>query len=141
MEDIEANVSRIGSDVLPRHPDLVIWQLGTNDVVWRGLSANAKEHVVSAVRRMKAAHADVVLMDLQYAPLVTMSSRHQNLQKIITAVAREERVGHFQRFTLMKRASDAGVGGLVSWDGLHNTSDGYDCIGRALAQMIDAAAR
>jgi lysophospholipase L1-like esterase len=32
-------------------------------------------------------------------------------------------------------------GALVSWDGLHNSAAGYDCIGRALARAIDAAAR
>ena len=29
---------------------------------------------------------------------------------------------------------------LVSWDGLHNSKDGYDCIGRAMARAIWAAA-
>jgi hypothetical protein len=50
-------------------------------------------------------------------------------------------VGHFQRFLLMKRAVDAGVRGLVSLDGLHNSTEGYACVGVALARMIDAAAR
>jgi acyl-CoA thioesterase-1 len=50
-------------------------------------------------------------------------------------------VGHFPRFILMKRAIDAGVTGLVSWDGLHNSAEGYACVGLALAQMIDAAVR
>ena len=55
--------------------------------------------------------------------------------------AAEERVGVFQRFLLMKRAIDAGVTGLVSWDGLHNSAEGYACIGIALARMIDDATR
>jgi hypothetical protein len=41
----------------------------------------------------------------------------------------------------MKRAVDGGVKGLVLWDGLHNSAEGNKCIGVALAQMIDAAAR
>jgi acyl-CoA thioesterase-1 len=41
----------------------------------------------------------------------------------------------------MKRAIDAGVGGLVAWDGLHNSAAGYACVGVALAQMIDDASR
>jgi hypothetical protein len=41
-------------------------------------------------------------------------------------------VGLFPRFALMRRSIDAGVpaGSLVSWDGLHNSAAGYDCIGR-----------
>jgi lysophospholipase L1-like esterase len=139
MEDLGDNISRIDNDVLRYKPDLVIWQIGTNDVVWRGIADNAKEMLAGAVKRIKAAKADVVLLDLQYAPLVTLTSRYKRMEGIIADVAAEQRVGYFPRFLLMKRAIDAGVTGLVSWDGLHNSAEGYACVGVALARMIDAA--
>jgi acyl-CoA thioesterase I len=141
MEDLGDNIARLDDDVLRHKPDLVIWQIGTNDVVWRGIADNAKGMLNDAVRRIKAAKSDVVLLDLQYAPLVTLTSRYERMEKMIADVAAEQNVGHFPRFVLMKRAIDAGVSGLVSWDGLHNSSDGYACVGIALARMIDAAAR
>jgi acyl-CoA thioesterase I len=141
MEGLGDNISRIDDDVLRYKPDLLIWQVGTNDVVWRGIADNAKEMLAGAVKRIKAAKMDVVLLDLQYAPLVTLSSRHERMETIIADVAAEQRVGHFPRFLLMKRAIDAGVTGLVWWDGLHNSAEGYACIGVALARMIDAATR
>jgi len=141
MDDLGDNISRIDRDVLGYKPDLLIWQIGTNDVVWRGIADNAKEMLTSAVKRIKAAKTDVVLLDLQYAPLVTLTSRHERMETIIADVAAEQRVGHFQRFLLMKRAIDAGVTGLVWWDGLHNSAEGYACVGVALARMIDAAIR
>jgi lysophospholipase L1-like esterase len=141
MDDLGDNVSRIDRDVLGHKPDLLIWQIGTNDVVWRGIADNAKEVLTGAVKRIKAAKTDVVLLDLQYAPVVTLTSRHERMERIIADVAAEERVGLFQRFLLMKRAIDAGVTGLVWWDGLHNSAEGYACIGIALARMIDAATR
>jgi acyl-CoA thioesterase-1 len=140
MEDLGDNISRIDKDVLRYKPDLLIWQIGTNDVVWRGIADNAKEMLADAVKRIKAAKTDVVLLDLQYAPLVTLTSRYERMERIIADVAAEQRVGHFPRFLLMKRAIDAGVTGLVSWDGLHNSAEGYACVGVALARMIDAAA-
>jgi hypothetical protein len=63
------------------------------------------------------------------------------MEEIIADVSREENIGQFPRFVLMKRAVDAGVRGLVGWDGLHKSAEGHRCIGVALAQMIDAAAR
>ena len=141
MEDLGDNISRINDDVLRYKPDLLIWQIGTNDVVWRGIADNAKEMLADAVKRIKAAKTDVVLLDLQYAPLVTLTSRYERMERIIADVAAEQRVGHFPRFLLMKRAIDAGVTGLVSWDRLHNSAEGYACVGVALARMIDAAAR
>jgi acyl-CoA thioesterase-1 len=141
MDNIPGNITRLDNDVLRYKPDLVVWQLGSNDAVWRGIADNTKQMLSDAVRRLKAADADIVLVDLQYAPMVLATSRHARMEKIIADVAREQGIGHFQRFTLMKRAIDGGVGGLVWWDGLHNSTEGHKCIGVALAQMIDVAAR
>ena len=141
MEDLADNIARLDSDVLHYRPDLVIWQLGTNDVVWRGIASNSEEMLADSVRRIKATMADVILLDLQYAPLVLLTGRHTQMEAIIANVARQESVGLFPRFLLMKRAIDAGVTGLVSWDALHNTARGYACVGIALARMIDGAVR
>jgi acyl-CoA thioesterase I len=90
------------------------------------------------VQTLKASGADIILMDLQYAPMVLASPYYSNMEAIISEVAREEKVGLFSRFTLMRKSIEAGVSpsALVSWDGLHNTADGYDCIGRALARSV-----
>jgi len=141
MDNIPGNVGRLESDVLNHKPDLVVWQLGSNDAVWRGIGGDVKKMITDAVKRLKAANADIVLVDLQYAPLVLVSDRHVRMEKIIAEVAREQNIGLFPRFVLMKRAVDGGVKGLVWWDGLHNSAEGHKCIGVALAQMIDAAAR
>jgi acyl-CoA thioesterase-1 len=141
MDNLSGNVARIDKDVLHYKPDLVVWQIGTNDVVWRGIADNTKEMLSNAVKRLKAANTDIVLLDLQYTPLVLASERHTQMEQIITDVAREQNVGQFPRFLLMKRAIEAGVKGLVWWDGLHNSTEGYKCVGLALAQMIDAASR
>jgi acyl-CoA thioesterase I len=141
MEDLGDNIARLDADVLRHRPDLVIWQIGTNDVVWRGIADDAQGMLSEAVKRIKATRSDVILLDLQYAPWVTLTHRYERMEKMIADVAAQQRVGHFPRFVLMKRAIDAGVSGLVSWDGLHNSSDGYACVGIALARMIDAAAR
>ncbi|HXX07506.1 MAG TPA: SGNH/GDSL hydrolase family protein [Pseudolabrys sp.] len=140
MENIPDNIARL-DEILRQKPDLVVWQLGTNDVVWRGIPNNTKEVISGAVKRLKAAQSDIVLVDLQYAPLVNATSRHIQMEQIIADVAREQNVGLFPRFLLMKRAIEAGVGGLIWWDGLHNSAEGHKCIGLALAQMIDAATR
>src|SRR6478735_8800721 len=105
------------------------------------LESDVKKMITDAVKRLKAANTDIVLVDLQYAPLVLVSDRHVRMEKIIAEVAREQNIGLFPRFVLMKRAVDGGVKGLVWWDGLHNSAEGHKCIGVALAQMIDAAAR
>jgi acyl-CoA thioesterase I len=105
---------------------------GPSGVAWGGRAEGLKETVTEGVRALKAGGADVVLMDLQYAPIVLAASNHRVMQAIIAEVARQKRVGLFSRFTLMRRSIEAGLpaGALVSWDGLHNSTAGYDCVGR-----------
>jgi lysophospholipase L1-like esterase len=142
-ETVTGSIARFSRDVLALKPDLVIWQLGTNDVAWGGRAEGLKEQVTEGVRALKAGGADVILMDLQYAPVVLASSHHGVMQAIIAEVARQERVGLFSRFALMRRSIEAGLpaGALVSWDGLHNSTAGYDCVGRALARAVHAGGR
>src|SRR5215216_3653753 len=142
-DTISATIARFQRDVLSHRPDLVVWQLGTNDVAWGGRTDGLKDEIFQGVRALKASGADVILMDLQYAPLVLASSHHSAMQSVIAEVARQERIGLFPRFDLMRRSIEAGLSpsALVSWDTLHNSADGYDCIGRALARAVQAAAR
>jgi lysophospholipase L1-like esterase len=135
-DTIPNNIARFERDVFAHTPDLVIWQLGTNDVAWGGRpDQGLKRSVLEGVRALKAGSSDVVLMDLQYAPQVLASASYPTMEGIIIDVAKQERVGLFSRFALMRNSINAGVAqsALVTFDGLHNTADGYDCIGRALA--------
>jgi acyl-CoA thioesterase I len=142
-ETIGGSIARFERDVLAHSPDLVVWQLGTNDVAWGGRADGLKERVVQGVRVLKASgvYVDVILMDLQYAPIVLASSQHAVMQTIIAEVAREERVGLFLRFALTRRSIELSSGALVSWDGLHNSAAGRDCVGRALARAVCGGGR
>jgi lysophospholipase L1-like esterase len=142
-DTISGAINRFERDVLRYDPDLVVWQLGTNDVAWGGNAHGLKDLVIAGVRILKASRADVILMDLQYTPMVRASSGHLLMQSIIAEAARVERVGLFSRFELMRRTIEAGLppDALVSWDGLHNSLAGYECVGRALARAVSAALR
>jgi acyl-CoA thioesterase-1 len=143
-DTIPDNVARFERDVFSYSPDLVIWQLGTNDIAWGGHADDRlKSQIVEGVHALKASGADVILMDLQYAPMVLASAYYSKMEAIVGEVARQEKIGLFSRFALMRKSIDAGVppGALVSWDGLHNSTEGYDCVGRALARAILTNAR
>ena len=143
-DTIPDNLARFERDVFSFRPDLVVWQLGTNDVAWGGHPDDQlSDKVVQGIRALKASGADVILMDLQFSPMVLASSHYAKMQAIVGEVAQQEHVGLFSRFALMHNSIEAGVpqGALVSFDGLHNSAEGYDCIGRALARAIFADTR
>lgn len=142
-DTIPDNIARIERDVLFHRPDLVIWQLGTNDIAWGGQTSGLDELMIQGVRTLRSRGSDIILMDQQYAPRVLSSSHYSEMQAIIADVARREHIGLFSRFDLMRNSVRAGLSAsaLVSWDGLHNSIEGYDCIGRAIARAIWSAAR
>ncbi len=144
-ETIPGQIARMDRDVLARNPALVIWQLGSNDVVWPwgGIGSETEADVAAAIGRIRAAGADVILMDLQNAPLVAGARLRPAMLELTARAARVAGAGHFQRYRLLERAVQSGIplGELTSWDQLHNTDAAYDCTGRALARAIHAALR
>ncbi|MDR6658167.1 lysophospholipase L1-like esterase [Tardiphaga robiniae] len=138
-DTIPGNIARFDRDVLAHRPDLVIWQIGTNDVTWLQSADSLTGRIVEGIRLLKADGADVILMDQQYAPVI-LASQYSKMQASIADAARQERVPLFSRFELMRRAVDAGLsmGALTAWDGLHNSAAGYECTGRSLARAIVA---
>ena len=142
-DTIPGNIARLERDVLIFRPDLIVWQLGTNDIAWGGQADGLDKLVAQGVTTLKSGGADVILMDQQYSPQVLSSSHYSQMQAIIANVARKEHVGLFSRFDLMRNSVTAGlsIGALVSWDRLHNSTDGYDCVGRALARAIWSTTR
>lgn len=137
FDTIPGSIARLEKDVLRYNPDLVIWQLGTNDTLSPVAASDLKGRLRRGIHQIRKSNAEVILMDLQYAPVVRAIPSHTAMQSLIADVGREESVAVFSRYALMKHAIDDGVRGLVTWDGLHNSAAGYRCIGRALARMID----
>jgi lysophospholipase L1-like esterase len=73
--------ARFQRDVIAYGPDLVVWQLGTNDVA--GADAPMASRIESQrACALKATGADVILMHLQYAPLVLASPQHSARQAL-----------------------------------------------------------
>ncbi|MGL4439544.1 MAG: SGNH/GDSL hydrolase family protein, partial [Bosea sp. (in: a-proteobacteria)] len=144
-EMIPGQIARMEQDALALKPALVIWQLGSNDVVWPwgGIGQDTEADVIATIRMIKAAGADVILMDLQNSPLVAGARLRRAMLELTARAARTAGAGHFQRYRLLEQAVQAGtpLGELTSWDQLHNTDAAYDCTGRALARAIHAATR
>jgi lysophospholipase L1-like esterase len=127
--------------VIAEHPDLVVWQLGTNAVLRRD-DLSADEQLISrGVTLMKESGIDVVLMDLQYAPRVLARPASAEMERLIAEVARRTQVGLFRRFEIMKewdRTQQLAPASSVGPDGLHMTDAGYACLAKQLAEALAA---
>ena len=138
-QDVPEELSRIGRDVLAEHPDLVVWQVGTNAVLRRDDLSADEELISRGVTLMKESGIDIVLMDLQYAPRVLSRPASADMERLITDVARSTRVGLFRRFEIMKEwdhTHQLAPASSIGPDGLHMTDAGYACLASQLADAL-----
>ena len=140
-EDAPEELARLAGDVVALHPDLAIWQVGTNAVLRRDDLAADGELMREGVDLLKRNGIDVVLMDLQYAPRVLDRSAYPAMEDLVADTADREHVGLFRRFALMRywqRSHAPDAPAMVGADGLHMTDAGYGCLAADLAAALEA---
>jgi acyl-CoA thioesterase-1 len=142
-EETTNMMARFAADVLAAHPQLVLWQIGTNSVLRdHPLSPHAMQ-LHDGIERLKAAGADVVLIDPQFAPAVLAKSETPGMVEQIALAAKQENVGLFQRFAVMRDWHDAqhlSFDTFVSPDHLHMNDWSYACLAKLLGGAIAEAA-
>jgi acyl-CoA thioesterase I len=141
-ETMQQTLARFDTDVIALKPSLVIWQLGVNDVLrFDGLDGR-RDEIKAGLRKLTDNGIPVVLLDLQYAPVVIRDPDALPMQDLIGAEAKEGprgRVFHFRRFAVMKQLAEQNqipAVQMTDGDGLHMTDQMHHCIGNLLADMI-----
>jgi acyl-CoA thioesterase I len=144
-DETDGMIARFEKDVMAANPDLVLWQVGTNSVL---RDHPLKPHSVllrEGIAQLKDAGADVVLIDMQFAPRVLVKPETQGMEDQIAFAAKEESVDLFRRFALMRNWHEVQhipFDAFVSSDELHMNDWSYACVAKLLAAAIaDAATR
>jgi lysophospholipase L1-like esterase len=138
-QDVPEELARLDRDVVAEHPDLVIWQVGTNAVLRRDDFAADEQMIRRGIAAMKERGIDVVMMDLQYAPRVLARSASGEMERLISEIAGHARVGLFRRFEIMReweRTHQLAPAVLIGADGLHMTDASYGCLANQLAEAL-----
>jgi acyl-CoA thioesterase I len=136
-EEANQMVARFDADVLDESPDLVVWQVGSNSVLRDHPTPG--EIIRQGVERLKASGTDVILMNAQYAPKILAKRDVDHALDVMTATARDEEVGLFDRFAIMRHwvtSEKINFEKFLSPDGLHLNDWSYACIAKLLAAAI-----
>jgi lysophospholipase L1-like esterase len=139
-DDAPEMMKRLQAEVIDMHPDLVIWQVGTNAVLRNLDPAETAKLVEEGVARIQASGADVVLVDPQYSPRIT--ERAESASRIVTLLGRIatlRHVGIFPRFEVMRdwhEKQAIPIDSFVIADGLHMNDWGYACFAQLLGDDI-----
>jgi len=139
-EETQDMLARFDRDVLAQSPDLVIWQVGSNEILHKdGNLARFKREVLNGLARLKAAKIETVLMDAQYAPAILKNSEYPAFNDALRQIAHTANIALFDRFEAMRFWLASGhqkLSQMVSPDDVHMTDAGYHCVGRLLASLI-----
>ena len=142
-EETENMLARFTGQVIAEHPQLVLWQVGTNSVLRDHPVKPHAEQLHDGIGQLKAIGADVVLIDPQYAPKVLAKAETPDMVEQIALIAKEENVDLFQRFAVMRdwhEEQHLSFDTFVSPDGLHMNDWSYACVAKLLAGAVAEAA-
>ena len=143
-EDARQMLPRLDRDLVTEKPDLVLWQVGTNALLGeQGVDAQAPL-IRDGLRRIRAAGADVILIDPQYAPYVLRDADAQPMVALLAKIADETGVPVFRRFALMQHwheAREIAFSDILAPDLFHMNDWSYGCLARNLAAALIANAK
>ena len=142
-DDAEGMLARLDSAVIAEKPDLVLWQAGTNSLLRDKALPPHASLLHEGLARIRAAGAEVVLIDPQYAPRVLAKPNVESMVSLIATTAKAEHVPLFHRFDLMRHWYETDhlpFETFVSSDGLHMNDWSYACLAKALGMAIAEAA-
>jgi lysophospholipase L1-like esterase len=135
---------RIGKEVLPRRPTLVIWQTGVNDAV-RHVDIDAFGRTVGrGIEQLRRSGVDVVLLDMQYFPGSRGVRGFARYLDVMHGAAAARNVPIMRRFAIMEhlvKSAQFRPDQLLAPDLFHSSDLTYACLGDFIAEamLADAA--
>lgn len=137
--------NRMQAEINTYKPDLVIWQVGTNDVLRSRPWADIQADIVRGQAILDAANVDVLLIDPQRLPEdgVNFRGKNTDLAEVARQLAAEgSRMGYAVQHRFEAMASWTGLTrGGIGPDDLHMNDDGYACWANVTADSLALAVR
>ncbi len=137
-EVASTTAERLRSEVAVARPDLVLWQLGTNDALSRVSVEEFDKTVRSTVMWLRENKIDVVLVGLQYTPRFARDDSYIAIRDDLFKIASEENILYVRRYTAMQFIERARNATLTGPDDLHPNDLGYRCMAEHVAQAVIA---
>ena len=136
----ERAAERLKLEVGLNAPDLVLWQVGTNDALSYIPVRHVERVVGSTVRWLKAHKIDVVLVGLQFVSEMTRDAHYQAIRMALRRIAQRENVIIVRRYEAMetlRRLQTAEPGANV--DEFTYNEAAYNCMAQYVARAISVA--
>jgi lysophospholipase L1-like esterase len=128
---------RIKNEVALTEPDLVLWQVGTNDALAYVPLDEFETTVEDTLGWLKEHKVDVVLVGLQYVDQMALDDNYKAVRDLLRKIAAKENVMIVRRYEAQQflARAESGGGGLVP-DEFQRTEAGYVCLAQYMARAI-----
>lgn len=133
----EAAAERLKIEVALNHPDIVLWQVGTNDAFAHVPVESFELTVSNAVRWLKAHNVDVILVGLHYTRHLAKDPNYQAIRRSLQKVAGAEhvlRVGRYEAMEVLSRTMREN--GPPEQEEFGTTEAGFNCMAQFIARNI-----
>ena len=139
-EVAQTTADRLRTEVALEKPDVVLWQVGTNDALARVPPHDFERTVTSTLEWLKGNKIDVVLVGLQYTPQFARDDNYFAIREVLRRVAAAQNVLYVRRYDAMQfiARNNPNSGDMVTNDGLHLNDMGYQCMAEHIAHAVIA---
>ena len=139
-EIAQGAADRMKHEIEEAKPDLVIWQVGTNDALRHVELDEFKSCLKKTLAWLKDQHLDAILINPQYGDALIKDAYYQEVVTAIADIARDSQVLLVDRFDAMRKLQrEHGDQVYLSPDNLHMNDEGYRCLAEQLAAAIISA--
>jgi lysophospholipase L1-like esterase len=138
-EIASGSARRLINEAAILRPQLVLWQLGTNDAVARVPIVDFETTVRATVRMLHKNNIDVVLVGLQYTPKYARDDHWFAVRSVLDRIAAEENLLYVRRDRAMEfLAQTRSVADISPDDEFSLTDLGFPCMAEHIAQAMVA---
>jgi lysophospholipase L1-like esterase len=118
-------------------PDLIVWQVGTNDALARIDVEGFARALIETIEWIKSHKIDVVLVDPQYTASLAKDDYYAAMVRTIEEIARRSRVPLVRRYEAMRfMAGRAKDDIYLARDHFHLNDLGYRCMAEHVARAV-----
>jgi lysophospholipase L1-like esterase len=136
----EQAAERLKLEVGLNSPDLVLWQVGTNDALAYVPVDRIEETVTETVRWLKAHGVDVVLVGLQYVNQMARDAHYQAIRVALRRLAIKENVIIVRRYEAMQTLARLHrTNPAAPSDDFEGNEMAYGCMAQYVARAISVA--
>ncbi len=136
--ELAANAAtRMKNEVALDEPDLVLWQVGTNDALAYVGSAEFAATLKDQIDWLKAHKVDVVLVGLQFAPQMLRDAHYVRIRDALRSVAAQENVivvRFFEAMQIIEQVQHEGAAPVA--EEFDRSEEGYNCLAQYVARAI-----